>query len=129
MAYPPNIILHIIPEGVWQKTQQYADYRGDTLDAEGFIHFSTPAQAVATANRRFKGHNGLLLLVIDPAKLVHDLKYEAPYESGAGVPDESYRDQAFPHLYGPLNLDAVIDAVPFAPGDDGLFTLPGQLAI
>lgn len=126
MTYPADIILHIIPEGVWARVQQYADYRGDTLDAEGFIHFSTPAQVTATANRRFKGHTGLLLLVVDPAKLAHELKYEAPFE-GTAAPGDDYRDQRFPHLYGPLNLDAVLDALPFPPGDDGTFTLPAAL--
>ena len=115
-----NPILHIIPHAVWEQAQAAGVYRGDTLDAEGFIHFSTPAQAVGVANARFRGHNGLLLLVVDPAKLKADLRYEAPFE--ASSPHEA--GQQFPHLYGPLNLDAVERALPFEPGEDGLFTLP-----
>lgn len=126
MTYPATLILHIIPAYAWDNARKYADYRGDTLDAEGFIHFSTPAQVVATANRRFRGHTGLLLLVVDPTKLAHELKYEAPFEGTAAEGDD-YREQRFPHLYGPLNLDAVIDALPFEPDADGLFHLPAAL--
>lgn len=116
-------ILHIIPHAVWEQAQANGTYRGDTLDAEGFIHFSTPAQAVMVANARFRGHPGLLLLVVDPSRLTSELRYEAPFE--ASSPYEVA--QQFPHLYGPLNLDAVVDVRPFEPGDDGLFTLPAGL--
>jgi uncharacterized protein (DUF952 family) len=122
-----EVILHIIPAYAWEHARQYADYRGDTLEAEGFIHFSTPDQIVATANRRFRGHTGLLLLVVDPARLAHELRYEAPFE-GTSADGDDYRDQRFPHLYGPLNLDAVIDVLPFEPDADGLFHLPPALA-
>ena len=118
-----SLILHIIPHAVWEQAQAAGVYRGDTLDAEGFIHFSTPAQAVMVANARFRGHPGLLLLVVDPAKLTSELRYEAPFE--ATSPNEAA--QQFPHLYGPLNLDAVVNVVPFEPGDDGLFSLPQGL--
>jgi uncharacterized protein (DUF952 family) len=115
-----NPILHIIPRGVWERAQQAGVYRGDTLDAEGFIHFSTPAQVVMVADARFRGHSGLLLLVVDPARLSSELRYEAPFEAG------SAREAAeqFPHLYGPLNLDAVVGALPFEPNADGFFSLP-----
>ena len=81
------------------------------------------AQAVMVANARFKGHTGLLLLVVDPARLAAELRYEAPFE--ASNPAEAA--QLFPHLYGPLNLDAVVDVRPFEPDEDGLFTLPAGL--
>jgi uncharacterized protein (DUF952 family) len=116
-------ILHIIPHAVWEQAQATGTYRGDTLDAEGFIHFSTPAQVVMVANARFRGHPGLLLLVVDPARLTAELRYEAPFE--ATNPTEAA--QVFPHLYGPLNLDAVVNVAPFEPGEDGLFTLPDGL--
>ena len=55
-----------------------------------------------------------MLLVIDPAQLTAELVYEDCYEAG----------ETFPHLYGPLNLDAVVRVVPFPPLPDGTFTLP-----
>jgi uncharacterized protein (DUF952 family) len=118
-----SLILHIIPHTVWEQAQASGVYRGDTLDAEGFIHFSTPAQVVMVANARFRGHPGLLLLAVDPSKLAAELRYEAPFE--ATNPAETA--QLFPHLYGPLNLDAVANVIPFEPGEDGTFSLPGGL--
>jgi uncharacterized protein (DUF952 family) len=111
-------ILHIIPIGQWEAAQAAGTYRGDTLDAEGFIHFSTAAQVVRVADARFRGHPGLALLVVETDRLAAPLRYEAPFEGAmadAGL---------FPHLYGPLNLDAVVAVVDFPPGPDGTFTLP-----
>lgn len=115
------LIYHIIPGGVWENAQAEGTYRGDSLDAEGFIHFSTQEQVVLVANARFKAHPGLLLLQVDTDKLQAPLKYEAPIE---GIPDDFPADPHFPHLYGALNLDAVIDVRPFEPNADGTFTFP-----
>ncbi len=120
-----DIILHIIPREQWANLQGQPEYEGDTLKSEGFIHFSTPLQVVIVANARFKGHTGLQLLVVDPSKLNAELKYEPPYETNPdGAIAAQTRDQLFPHLFGPLNLDAVIRAVDFEPGEDGFFSLP-----
>ncbi|MDZ4766611.1 MAG: DUF952 domain-containing protein [Chloroflexota bacterium] len=115
-------IYHIIPRGVWEAAQAAGDdYRGDTLEAEGFIHNSTRDQVLFVANGRFKGHPGLLLLEIDTDKLQAPLKYEAPFE---GVPADFPVDPNFPHVYGALNLDAVVRVHPFEPNADGTFALP-----
>ena len=70
------------------------------------------------ANEMFHGKHGLVLLVIDSAKVQADMVYEDCYASG----------QEFPHIYGPLNVDAVVSVVDFPPDDDGSFSLPPQLA-
>ncbi len=108
------MILHIARREEWEAAHASGDYRADTLMTEGFIHCSTPAQVLGPANEMFRGQAGLLLLVIDPARLAAELVYEDCYETG----------QAFPHIYGPLNLDAVVRAVPFPPNGDGRFSLP-----
>jgi uncharacterized protein (DUF952 family) len=113
-------IFHIILSAVWDEAQSESVYRGDTLDAEGFIHFSTREQVLFVANARYKGHPGLLLLEIDTDKLSAPLKYEAPFE---GAPSGLDADPHFPHLYGALNLDAVIAVHPFEPDADGFFHL------
>ena len=110
-----NPILHITTRAAWNAAQQGGEYRGDTLDTEGFIHCSTPQQVVRTANRFFRGQPDLVLLVIDPAKLHADLRYEAA------------DGDLFPHIYGPLNSDAVIDVLLFPPQVDGTFMLPKLL--
>ena len=109
-------ILHITTRAVWDAAQRVGEHRAASLDTEGFIHCSTLEQVVCTADRLFHGQQGLVLLVIDPAKLHAPLRYEAAdYD-------------LFPHLYGPLNGAAVLDALPFPPREDGTFTLPTLLA-
>jgi uncharacterized protein (DUF952 family) len=117
------IIFHIIPSGQWEQAQQDGTYRGDTLDAEGFIHFSKIDQVLWVANGRFKGHTGLLLLEVETDKLIEDLKFEAPYEAVSGEAS----GWEFPHLYDELNLDAVVGVHDFEPEIDGTFRMPDTL--
>ena len=88
----------------------------DSLASEGFIHLSTREQVLWVAGRFYRGQAGLLLLAVDPARLVAELRYE-----------EAEPGQHFPHLYGALNLDAIVEVYPFPPGPDGSFTLPPEL--
>lgn len=111
------VILHITTDDLWQVGRDANTYRDPSLDTEGFIHCSTPEQVLIPANERFAGRNDLILLVIDPAGLTERLVYEDCYESG----------HAFPHVYGPINPDAVTTTVPFPCNADGTFTLPETL--
>ena len=108
------MILHITARDDWQAAQAKGDYRLETLETEGFIHCSTPEQVLGPANGFYRGRSDLLLLVIDPARLEAKLVYEDSYESGI----------IFPHIYGPLNLDAVVNVLPFPAQQDGTFELP-----
>lgn len=108
-------ILHITTRTAWDAAQHGNAYRADSLHSEGFIHCSTPQQVLGPANAFYRGQHNLVLLVIDPAKLQADLRYEA-----AG-------HDLFPHVYGALNFDAVIDVLPFPPQADGTFALPSSL--
>jgi uncharacterized protein (DUF952 family) len=67
----------------------------------------------------------LVLLVIDPSKLEAELKWEPPAEP---EPTHAREGELFPHIYGPLNLDAVQEILAFEPDKDGKFTLPEELA-
>lgn len=97
-----QIILHITPKQSWERAKQQGKYRGDTLDGEGFIHCSTPEQIDAVAQDLFKGRQGLVLLEIDEQKVQPEIKYE---DAGNGT--------LYPHIYGPLNLDAVVNVKDF----------------
>jgi uncharacterized protein (DUF952 family) len=110
------MILHITKRTDWEQAQQAGVYHGDTLETDGFIHCSTPQQVLGPANAFFHGQPDLVLLVIDPCRLQSELRYEA-----LGT------DQDFPHIYGPLNLDAVVDVLAFPPQQDGTFELPEKL--
>ncbi len=107
------MIYHITSSAAWTAARTTGSYVADTLATEGFIHFSTRDQVLRVANSRFAGQTGLVLLAVDPARLSAELRYE-----------ESHPGEHFPHLYGPLNLDAVVAVYPFAPQPDGRFQLP-----
>jgi uncharacterized protein (DUF952 family) len=112
------MILHIARRREWDKALADGSYTADSLASEGFIHCSTPEQVLGPANALYRGQTDLLLLVIDPARLASGLVYEDCYESG----------QAFPHIYGPLNLDAVLRVLAFPPQPDGTFVLPAEVS-
>ena len=110
-----SIIFHITRSQQWEQAKQVQSYRGDTLDSEGFIHCSTLPQVLKSANKFFVGQTGLLLLSIDSEKVQAEVKYE--FAAG----------ENYPHIYGPLNVDAVLKVVDFEPGVDGKFELPAEL--
>jgi uncharacterized protein (DUF952 family) len=112
-------IVHMATRDAWQSAQEAGTYRAPSLESEGFIHFSTPVQVVRVANALYAGRTDLVLLVVDPWALIAELRYEAPVHEDSA--------ELFPHLYGPLNLDAVKSVLPFPPGPDGTFILPAEL--
>ncbi|MBX0330964.1 DUF952 domain-containing protein [Oscillochloris sp. ZM17-4] len=111
------MIYHIAARADWDAAQAAGQYTADSLATEGFIHCSTAAQVLGTAARFFAGRQDLLLLEIDPSRLAAELRYE---EGEPGV--------RFPHLYGPLELSAVVAARAFAPDEGGRFSLPPGLS-
>jgi len=110
-----SVIFHIAKSQQWEEAKQLKSYRGDTLDSEGFIHCSTLPQVVRTSNKFFAGQTGLLLLWIDSDQVQAEVKYEP----AAG--------DHYPHIYGPLNVDAVLKVIEFEAGADGKFELPEEL--
>lgn len=111
-SIPRSILLHICKREEWEHAQGWGEYWSESLPTEGFIHCSLPEQVVRTAERFFRGQQDLLLLVIDRLR-VH-----------VEVRDELAGGQLFPHLYGPLNLDAVIAVKEFSPDGEGRFAMP-----
>ncbi|SMF83024.1 Uncharacterized conserved protein, DUF952 family [Paenibacillus uliginis N3/975] len=108
------MIMHILSYPAWRQTLQDGEYAPASLEKEGFIHCSKPDQVVDVANSIYKGQTGLFLMFIDEEKVESNIVYEDLYELG----------KLFPHIYGPLNLDAVTQIVEFIPDEDGNFTLP-----
>lgn len=117
-------ILHLASNDSWLAAVKEGVYRTDSLSTEGFIHCSKPSQIVDVANSFYHGQHGLVLLVIDPGKLEAELKWEPPAEP---EPAHARASDLFPHIYGPLNLDAVVRVVTFEPDANGIFTLPESL--
>ena len=107
-------IYRIVTEDEWGAAREAGVFEGSAHDRrDGFIHFSTAAQAAETAAKHYAGKKDLLLLRVDAAALTAPLKWEV---SRGGA--------LFPHLYGPLPVAAVrrVEKLPLGP--DGRFIFP-----
>ncbi len=99
---------------MWREAERSGVFRGAAIDLrDGYIHFSTAAQAVETAALHFAGQNGLVLAAIDTESLGDRLKWE-PSRGGA----------LFPHFYGTLPMSAVRSVKPLPLGPDGRHVFP-----
>jgi uncharacterized protein (DUF952 family) len=104
-----DFILHICPARDWETAQRLGEYCPASLELEGFIHFSRREQVLRVANHFYRGHQELVLLWVDPSRLSASLLWEP------------VGGDTFPHLYGPLNLDAVSAVTPFPCDNHGVF--------
>ena len=111
-----GVIYHIATGADWARAQRDGEYttstRGVTLEEQGFIHASTAEQVAPVANMFYQGLDDLLVLVIDAERVAAEIRYEE-------VPGS---EAPFPHIYGALNLDAVVGTRPLAAGEDGRFS-------
>ncbi len=99
MAEQADLIYKILSAADWEAAQRAGRFDGSADDRrDGFIHFSDGGQVIGTARKYFAGQADLMLLAVDPTRLA-DLRWE-----------RSRDDALFPHLYGPLDLDAVTRA-------------------
>ena len=104
-----TLIYHITTAAEWAQAQRDGQYTKSTLDRtlaeEGFIHASQAAQVARVANAFYQGVPDLVLLTIDTERVGSPIRYEL-------VPGQ---DLPYPHIYGPLNIDAVVEARSFTP--------------
>lgn len=110
------MIFHMVPAAVWQQQLSDQPYSGDTLATEGFIHCTGEAdRLLIVANTWYASRPGAwLILCIDEQLVAADVRWEENH------------GHVFPHIYGPLNLDAIVDIVAFPRQADGIFQLPVQ---
>ena len=109
-----QLVTHIADRNDWRTAATHGEYRPASLAEEGFIHASSAYQTLMPANLFYRGRRGLVLLGIDQPRLRSEVRWEEPQPTV----------EAFPHIYGPLNIDAVVADEPFDPGSDGTFELP-----
>ena len=115
-------IFHITSREAWNVAQHQGQYSAPSLMSEGFIHCSTRTQVLPVAEKFYKGQTGLMLLVIDSTRLSSGLKWEAPFD-GVPLPGAS-ASETFPHIYGPINLDAVVQVLDLESTAGGKVVLP-----
>ncbi|MFC7228343.1 DUF952 domain-containing protein [Salinirubellus salinus] len=106
-------MLHVVDAEDWEARRTNGEYRPPSLDAQGFVHLSPADAVLAVAQYNHAGDAEPLLVVVDRTCLG-----DVRYEEGDG--------RAFPHLYGPLPVDAVTDVLAF-PREEGRFVLPTEL--
>ncbi len=92
-------ILQHFRSGKTHRTEEFMNHH--LLQREGFIHCSTEEQLEGVMQKHFKQHENLVKLTIDPLRLTSSLRYDKDGE----------QQQGFPHIYGPLNLEAVTQIV------------------
>jgi uncharacterized protein (DUF952 family) len=108
------VIYKICPEALWREAERDGVFRGAPVDlADGFIHFSTAAQAAETAAKHFAGRSDLLLVRVRAEKLGEALRWE-PSRGGA----------LFPHLYGAMRVRDAHKIEPLPLGQDGRHVFP-----
>jgi uncharacterized protein (DUF952 family) len=102
-------VYKILSRAEWEAAERTGRFEGSAVDLrDGFIHFSTAAQAPDTARLHFAGRTGLVLVAIEAERLGAALKWE-PSRGG----------DLFPHLYGPLDCGLALAVTPITLADDG----------
>ncbi len=91
-------IYHVVSTADWAAAENQPTYEAGSLQTEGFIHASERGQVAGVLERYYKDMHDLLLLHIDPARLTSELRYEV-----------ATNNELFPHIYGPINREAVVD--------------------
>ena len=109
-----GLIYHLLPAARWAAQPPDEPYAGDTLATEGFIHCTAePERLPAVANAFYRAAPGPhVILCIRAAAVTSEVRWEAA------------DGQRFPHIYGSLNLDAVVGVLEFPRAGDGTFLTP-----
>lgn len=113
------LIFHVSTAADWRAAQSVGTYTtstlGVTLEQEGFIHLSRDSQAgVVLAKYYADVAEPLTLLTVDTDRVTSPWRFD----------DVPGAELSFPHVYGPLNVDAVVDATPLARDAAGSWVLP-----
>lgn len=110
-------IYKILRADEWSALRAQKETKGAPIDVtDGFVHFSTAAQARETAAKHFAEAEGLYLAALDSEALGDALKWEV-----------SRGDALFPHLYGPLRLADILWCQPL-PLEEGAHRFPDGFA-
>lgn len=108
-------IYKLLTRPEWLAASDAGVFAGSPVDlADGFIHFSTAAQAPETGRRYFAGVEGLVAVAFEAEALGDGLKWE-PSRGG----------DLFPHLYGPLPTALAVEAMPVELDEQGIPLLAG----
>jgi uncharacterized protein (DUF952 family) len=106
----PARTYHLVPAAVWQVTDPAADYLPEAFPQDAFIHTThDPAELTGVGNRYYRNDpRPYVVLHIETALVRAPIRIEDP-------------GGHFPHIYGPLNRDAIVAVTDVARDADGTF--------
>ncbi len=112
-----SITYHIVAGEYFRDCDSGLPYLPEGFADEGFVHCTDGEQNVAdTANRYYRDEQRMfIVLVIEKDQVAAEIKYEDP-------------DAVYPHIYGPLNRDAIVTVLPLLREADGTFLPPNPTA-
>jgi uncharacterized protein (DUF952 family) len=112
------VILHLVPAAVWAQVAGHETYAPESLESEGFVHCTGDDDLMLTvANAFYRSVGDVLVLSLDESRLAADVRWEPP----APLPDGWAGAPMFPHVFGPLDLAAVVDVRQLVRDDAGSF--------
>jgi len=111
------IIFHITTRQAWAEAVRVGRYEPEDLRMYESIPCSVRSQVIGVANEFFKDRKGLVLLYIDSAKVRPEIRYV----------DMDGTTPIGPHIYGPLDVAAVVRVADFTPQADGKFVMPPEV--
>lgn len=103
------MILHCMQEKVWNKVKDKKSFGKKDVRKYGFIHCSTVAYFWRVAPNFKDIAEPLVLVCIDESKLTSEIRYE----------DSDNCGRYYPHIYGEINMDAVVQVLPFLRDENG----------
>jgi uncharacterized protein (DUF952 family) len=109
----PPITFHLVPRAEWDASDTELPYTPTDFEREGFVHCTDGEDEVAaTANRYFRDlSDELLVLTIDRSRLSAPVRYDDP-------------GSVYPHVYGPIDREAILQVRSMRRRDDGHFEVP-----
>lgn len=105
-----GVTYHLVPVEEWERQREQADYVPPAFADDGFIHCTNGLnELVAVGNQFYKGDSRpYLALILNVPKITSPVRYDDP-------------DQVYPHIYGPLNTDAIVGMLKAQRSEDGTF--------
>ena len=111
---PDRIAYKVMSSAELQQMRHDGVFHGSPVDiADGYIHLSCASQLPATLEKHFSGAEGLMLAAVDLSRLGDTVRWE-PARGG----------ELFPHIHGPLPMEAVVSAGALERTADGAVKLP-----
>jgi len=105
------MILHCMKKSAWNAVKSEKYWGAQAIASEGFIHCSTVAYFWRVAPLFSESDEDFVLVCIDKEKLSAEVRYEDGDNCG----------RFYPHIYGPVNHDAVVMVLPFLRDENGKY--------